>query len=164
MFTEFEKMSSHSRIWIYQTDRELSEKESNVVAYTLKNALQDWAAHGAPLVGSFTIEFKRFIIIALDPSHNEASGCSIDSSTKWLKELGQQLNIDFFDRSQAYLEGKEIKTFNIFQAKKSVESGLITENTLVFNNNLPELASLLSQWKIPASKTYLAKYFISEAV
>lgn len=164
MYTEFEKMSSHSRIWIYQTDRELSEKESNVVAYTLKNSLNDWAAHGAPLTGSFSIEYKRFVIIALDPSFNDASGCSIDSSTKWLKELGLQLNIDFFDRSQTYFDGLEIKSFSIFQAKKAVESGLILQDSIVFNNNIPLLSSLMTSWKIPASKTYLNKYFISEAV
>ncbi|MDZ7936146.1 MAG: hypothetical protein U5M51_14505 [Emticicia sp.] len=50
---------------------------------------------------------------------NAASGCSIDASTRWFKELGDALNIDFFDRSQAYFEGDEIKTFSIFSVEKS---------------------------------------------
>ena len=33
------------------------------------------------------------------------------------EDLGEKMNIDFFDRQQAYLDGDEIKTFSVFQAK-----------------------------------------------
>ncbi len=161
MYQDFEKMSVHSRIWIYQTDRLLTAKEENISSYFLKNAIENWAAHGEPLLASFKIEYNRFVIIAADDAHHAPSGCSIDASTRWLKELGEQLNIDFFDRSLAYLDGKEIKTVEVFKLKNAIENGLLTSESLVFNNStIQSISQLISAWKIPAFKLpFLSKYF-----
>ena len=103
---------------------------------------------------------NRFVIIALDQSFNDASGCSIDASTHWFKELGEALNVDFFDRSQAYLEGNEIKTFSVFQAKKAVESELVSPETIIFNNNtLATLSDLSNKWQIKAVDAPTLKRF-----
>jgi hypothetical protein len=121
MYQDFDKMSAHSRVWIYQADRNLSAKEENMAAYFLKNAIQSWTAHGATLLASAQILESRFIVIALDENENMASGCSIDASTHWIKELGTNLGLDFFDRSLTYVEGKEIKSIAIFGAKAAIQ-------------------------------------------
>lgn len=159
MYQEFDKMPIQSRVWIYQADRNLSAKEENITAYFLKNAIQDWAAHGAPLLGSASVQEGRFVIIALDENQNMASGCSIDTSTHWLKELGAQLNVDFFDRSIAYLDDTDVKTVPVFKIKGAVESGLITAETVVFNNNIMGLQEFRSNWKTTADKLpFLARH------
>jgi len=163
MYQDFDKMSAHSRVWIYQADRNLSAKEENMAAYFLKNAIQNWTAHGVTLLASAQILESRFIIIALDENENIASGCSIDSSTHWVKELGSNLGIDFFDRSLAYVEGKEIKSIPIFSAKAAILEGKIQSNSTVFNNSVTTLQALSASWKIPANQlTYIKRYFQKE--
>lgn len=160
MYVDFDKIPQNARIWVYQTNRQLTDNEANTIENYLKPAVNQWAAHGASLLASAKVLHNRFVIIALDQSFNEASGCSIDASTRWFKELGDTLNIDFFDRSQAYLDGAEIKTFSVFQSKKAVESGLISPDTLIFNNvNLSILGDLANKWQIKAIEAPTLKRF-----
>lgn len=165
MFLDFDKMPINSRIWIYQADRQLTANESNKAAYFLKNSLENWGAHGTPLAASFKIEYERFIIIALDENIAQASGCSIDSSTHWLKELGQQFDIDFFDRSLSFFQDKEIKTVSVFQLKKAVEEGILKSDTVVFDNTCTKFTDLINKWKVTADNfKFTSKYFKAIAV
>ncbi|UTA67498.1 hypothetical protein [Emticicia sp. 21SJ11W-3] len=161
MYISFEQLPQSARIWIYQANRTLTDNEVSLVETTLQPVVTKWAAHGTALLASVKVLLNRFVIIALDESQYEASGCSIDASTRWFKELGEQLNVDFFDRSQAYLDGSEIKTFSIFQPKKAIESGLIAADTVVFvnNNHIQTLADLSTNWQIKASESYLKRFF-----
>jgi hypothetical protein len=165
MYVDFDKISQNARIWVYQTNRQLTDNEANTIKNYLKPAVNQWAAHGASLLASAKVLHNRFVIIALDQSFNEASGCSIDASTRWFKELGEALNVDFFDRSQAYFEGNEIKTFSVFQSKKAVESGLVSPDTIIFNNvTLSILSDLNSKWQMKAIDAPTLKRFFVNTV
>ncbi|KPM48196.1 hypothetical protein [Jiulongibacter sediminis] len=165
MFKDFDQMTVHSRVWVYQSDRLMTAKEENMVAYALKTTLEQWNAHGEDLLGSVKVQDGHFVIIAVDESHKLPSGCSIDSSVAWLKKLGEEMNINFFDRSWAFLSDNEIKTIPPFELKKAVENGLIKPDTLIYNSNAVQtIAQLHSNWKIPAAKSpFLARYFRVEA-
>ena len=166
MYIDFDKIPQDARIWVYQSNRQLTDNEANTIESYLKPAVNQWAAHGASLLASAKVLHNQFVIIALDQSFNEASGCSIDASTRWFKELGEALNVDFFDRSQAYLDGNEIKTFSVFQSKKSVESGLISPDTIIFNNiTLSTVGDLSSKWQIKAiDAPTLRRFFAKDLV
>ncbi len=160
MYIDFNKIPQNARVWVYQANRQLTDNEIVMINNYLKPAVGQWAAHGASLLASAKVLHNRFVLIVLDEIQNEASGCSIDASTRWFKDLGEQLNIDFFDRSQAYLEGNEIKTFSVFQAKKAVESGLVSPETIIFNNNtLATLSDLSNKWQIKAVDAPTLKRF-----
>jgi hypothetical protein len=162
MYIDFETLHPESRVWIYQANRPLSESETVFISDYLKSSVANWAAHGVPLQGSFKIESGRFVVVAADESFNNPSGCSIDASTHWFKDLGQTLNIDFFDRSQAYVEDQELKFFPILQGKKQVESGLINADTLLINNMVTDLRSYYEKRMIKASESHLKRFFINQ--
>ncbi len=61
MFVDFQSLPNTSRIWIYQADRSISESESEFIQNYLSQAIDKWAAHGAPLTASFKISHQRFI-------------------------------------------------------------------------------------------------------
>jgi hypothetical protein len=160
MHHSFEKMPPSSRIWIYQANRNISESELQTISSVLTTKMEVWAAHGASLLSAFKIFHNRFIVIALDENQNAASGCSIDASTHWFKELGQQLNINFFDRSIAYLIDNEIHTVDLLGIKKAVSEELINADTIIFNNLVNTLIDFEQNWKMQASKSWLKKYFV----
>ncbi len=89
MHENFDKMPATSRIWIYQASRNVSESEIQTISSVLDIKMEAWAAHGAALLSAFKIFHNRFVVIALDENQNAASGCSIDASTHWFKELGK---------------------------------------------------------------------------
>ena len=88
MYIDFDKIPQDARIWVYQTNRQLTDNEASTIENYLKPAVNQWAAHGASLLASAKVLHNHFVIIALDQNMNAASGCSIDASTRWFKELG----------------------------------------------------------------------------
>jgi hypothetical protein len=159
MWVNFEELPKSSRIWIYQANRDFSEIEQGTISEILKQGISNWNAHGAPLLGSFKFENNRFLIIGLDEHQNAASGCSIDSSTKWIKQINERFNIDFFDRSLIYLENGELQICSIFGVKKAISEGKIKPTTTIFNNQITLLSQLEDKWKIKAENSFYNRFF-----
>ena len=90
---------------------------------------------------------------------NAASGCSIDDSVRTLKKLGEELNIDFFDRTLvAFKNQEEVITIPISDLKKKFEEGVWNSRQLVFNNLVSTKGELSQGWLVPAGSTWLKRY------
>jgi hypothetical protein len=159
MFVAFESLPENSRVWLYQTDRELTEAESETVSEFLKSNIESWLTHGMPMKGSFKILHSRILLIAADVNFQNPSGCSIDSSTRWLKELGLSLNVDFFDRSIGYYKDQDLYFFPFFDAKKKVASGDVTSDTKIINQQVKSIKDLSGCLTIPARESFLKRHF-----
>ena len=159
MLIPFNKMPDYARVWVYQTDRNLSDAEVQYIQQTLDFQINNWAAHGAALVGTAKVLHKRFVIVSVDENHNQASGCSIDASTNWLKNLGAELNLNFFDRSVAYVQADEIKTVEMLKIKALVAEGILTPDTLIFNNLVPNMGEFRKAWNVSAGESWMKRYF-----
>lgn len=159
MFTPFIQLPSHSRIWIYQTNRPLSSEEEKIISSVLSEFCSQWSAHGKPLTTSFKIELGHFLILSVDEKTAGASGCSIDGSVRVLKNLGQQLTIDFFDRSKvAFLLEGEIRLFPLHELSTLFKSATLKASSTTFNNLVSDKETFEKAWKTSAEKTWLTKY------
>ena len=156
MYLPIEKMPDHSRVWVYQANRPFSASETQAIENYLTPALTQWAAHGAGLNASFEIRFQQVIVIAVDETINAASGCSIDASTRWFKEMGAALGIDFFDRSTAIVEGDEVSLLPLTALKNSP---LLTPSKDVIPLQTESLGAYRSGWLQRADTTWLKRYF-----
>ena len=105
----FPQLASDSRVWVYQSNRAFSENEKVQLTEAFKVFVDSWAAHGSKLVADATIIGDYFVVLAVDEKIAMASGCSIDSSVKFIKTIGQQFNIDFFNRLKLVVQ-KENET------------------------------------------------------
>lgn len=160
MFVPFEKIPSHSRLWIYQANRQLSEVEKTVAEQRLKSFTENWKAHNHPLKASYKIELGRFILLAVDEDLNDASGCSIDSSVEVIRSLEKDLHIILLDRSSvAYRKNGFIQLSSFKNIKEEIKLGNITPETIVFNNTINQVAELNREWQKPAKDTWLKRFF-----
>lgn len=149
------------RIWIYQSNRELTLKETEQLKSRLSNFTNQWAAHGKQLAARSEIRFNRFVILFLNEQMEAASGCSIDSSVRFLKEIERDLQIDLFDRMQiAFFQGDEISAVSKEQFENLIQEGKINENTIVFDNTVANSDELSSRWQVPMKDSWHAKVFI----
>jgi len=98
----FPDLAPDSRIWIYTSDRVLTEEESNSIREQLELFVQKWSTHGSSMKAYSDVLLERFIVIAADEKYLAASGCSIDSSVRFIKEIGVEFKINFFDRMKVY--------------------------------------------------------------
>lgn len=159
MLIPFDNMPDHARVWVYQTNKNLTDLEVHNVEQFLKNQINAWAAHGADLAGSVQVLYNRFVIVTVDEMQNQVSGCSIDASTRWLKDLGAELTIDFFDRSVAFLKNNELQTAEIGKIKSLVTDEILTPETLIFNNLVSNIQEFKNNWNVKASDCWMKRYF-----
>jgi hypothetical protein len=159
MLIPFDEMPDYARIWVYQANKNLSETEVDFIQQHLENQVNQWAAHGAALVGAIQVLHNRFVVVAVDEMQNQASGCSIDASTRWLKDLGADMNIDFFDRSVAFVHDNEIKTVEMLKIKTLVAEGILTPETLIFNNLVSNMGEFKNAWQVSAINSWVKRYF-----
>ncbi|HET7361903.1 MAG TPA: ABC transporter ATPase [Salinimicrobium sp.] len=160
MLIPFQELPDTSRIWIYQASRSLSEEELKEINSRLEDFIEQWAAHGSDLKASFEIKYKRFIIIALDQEITAASGCSIDASVHFIKELEKDYDIDLLDKMNvSYKQGEFIAYKPLADFRKMAKARAVSPKTIVFNNLLNNKAEYLSDWEVPASESWHKRFF-----
>ena len=54
MYTEFNRMSEGSRVWVYPAERNLSAQEKEEILRSSKDFVQKWTAHNMELHASGT--------------------------------------------------------------------------------------------------------------
>lgn len=160
MFLPFDQLPKSARVWIYQSSRDLTDSEIESITEELTSFCNGWVAHGAGLKSSFQILYNRFIVIAVDEGYNMATGCSIDSSVNQIKLLENKYGLNFMDRTQiAFLIDNELYIESLSAIKNKVNEGVISSDTKTFNNLVETVGDFDAEWMIPASNSWLKRYF-----
>ncbi|RJE71896.1 hypothetical protein [Reichenbachiella sp. MSK19-1] len=160
MIVPFDQLPDNARVWIYQADRILNTEDVQTITEESNRFLEGWAAHGAALKSSFKILHNKFLIVSVDESFNQASGCSIDASVGLVKTLEQKLKLSFFNRSQVcFIINDEVFESTITEIKSLIQKGKINRETLTFNNLVPTIKGLQEDWVVPAEDSWLKRYF-----
>ncbi|MFY0593164.1 hypothetical protein [Roseivirga sp.] len=164
MLSPFENLSAKARIWIYQADRRIDQKEEQTILSGAEKFITEWAAHGQSLLASAAVFHGYFLVIATDENFNLASGCSIDSSFRFVQQLGGELQIDFFQRTNiAFSVNGEVKLIPMSKIKEEVAQGNITNESFFFDNNIGDKSELEDKWLVRADKSWLKRYFQTSA-
>lgn len=160
MFVPFEEMPKSSRIWIYQSDRKLSDEETAEVDKTIKEFVEGWVAHSTPLRASYVIKYNRFVILAVDQEYHPASGCSIDSSVKVIQDLESKFKVDLLDKMNVtYKTGEFIAHKSLIDFKKMAKEKAVNANTIVFNNLVNTIEEFEDFWEVPAAESWHSRFF-----
>lgn len=156
MLIPFKELPDHSKIWIYQSDKKLTEGDIEWLKIQTNSFLTQWTAHGQALKAGFEVRYNRFIIIGLDEGVGNASGCSIDASVNFMTRIGQKLDIDFFNRSLIALliDGNTyLEELNKIKSGKTVKE--VKPSTIIFNNLVSNKGELESKWMISVSESWI---------
>ncbi|AYA38031.1 hypothetical protein D3Y59_13870 [Hymenobacter oligotrophus] len=161
MFVPFHELPPSARIWIYQASRPLTEAELAAVQPALRQFSEAWTSHGRELRASAEFRHRQFLVIGLDEAVADASGCSIDSSVRFVRELEAALGLQLLAKEQLAFLGPEgqVQLFNRRDLKQAVADGALQPNSLYFDNTISQRGALEAGWPAPASATWLARYF-----
>lgn len=123
------------RVWIYPIDKELDLEQIGLVNAAINSFVSQWTAHSTPLKAYAEIWNNRFIVLAVDESHYSASGCSIDSSVRFITELGQKFNFDPFNRMKFYVlsDDQRAQGFDLDAFKLGYSNQVLKDETNVFD-------------------------------
>jgi hypothetical protein len=154
------EFSSHSRVWVYQSDRKLTADETVQIQMHMDNFTRSWTAHNNQLKAKAEIRYNRFLVLIVDESQAGASGCSIDKSVNFMKQLEQEFGINLFDRfNLAYRDGEEVISVPRHQFEELLKSGTINTETIVFNNLAQNVAELETKWEVPFKDSWHIQLF-----
>ncbi len=154
------QFSEHSRVWIYQSDKELNDAQATRVATLLNNFATQWTAHNHQLKAKAEVRYNRFLVLIVDETQAGASGCSIDKSANFMKALEQEFNINLFDRFNfAYRDGEKVLSAPRHEFEEMLKSGKINRDTIVFNNLVQDLQQLETKWEVPFKDSWHQQLF-----
>lgn len=160
MYIPFDQLPPHARLWIYQADRPLTDAEQAEIKPLLERFATEWSSHGTGLQASARLLHNQFLVLANNESATAASGCSIDKSVSFVRELEERFGVSFFDRTRlAFLQGDEVKLVGMSELKEKVASGEINEHTLYFDTLVNNYGDLQEAWPRPARNSWLSRYF-----
>lgn len=151
-----EGFAPESRVWVYQSNRLFSLSEALEIEEQLNKFSAEWRSHGAKVNAYANLFFGQFIVLMADETEASVSGCSTDSSVRFIKELGDQYKVDFFNRTNlAFIIRDKIQLLPLNQLSYAFENGFISEDTLLFNNVVQNRSELENNWIIPIKHSWL---------
>jgi len=154
------QFSEHSRVWVYQSDKELTDEQASGLLGLLNKFAAEWTAHNHQLKAKAEVRYNRFLILIVDESQAGASGCSIDKSVNFMKGIEREFGINLFDRFNfAYRDGEKVLSAPRYEFEKLLKSGRIGSDTIVFNNLVPTLADLETKWEVPFKESWHPQLF-----
>lgn len=149
-------LPNHARVWVYTSNRVFTDTEGQEIETAGKEFVDSWKVHGSALEADFKILHNRFIVIAADEQVAGVSGCGIDSSVRFVTEAEKRYGVVLLDKlNLGYRDGSgEIKVLPMMDFQNKMDSGEITENTVVFNNLVESLGEMRASWETPLVESW----------
>ncbi len=148
-----------ARVWVYQSPIPIDEEKVGEVNQHLERFAEKWTSHNRALHAAAGLLHDRFLVLVVNEANAEASGCSIDSSVRFIQQLNQHYGVDFMDRLHfAYLDNDKVKVLHKDEFAQEYERGAISDETLVFDNLVRTKADFIGQWVKPLSESWMKRF------
>ncbi|MBV7440302.1 hypothetical protein KRX57_02630 [Weeksellaceae bacterium TAE3-ERU29] len=148
-----------SRLWVFMGDRSFDENELGFIKEVFSEFMSQWNTHGAKLKADFEIINNQFIVVIADQSSIVASGCSIDSLTRYIKLIEQKINVSLTNRMLiGYEDSGKIEVSNLLEFKGKIKSNEITPDTIIYDNSVSSLFDFREKWCLPLKDSWAKRF------
>ncbi len=154
------QFSTNSRVWVYQSDKKLTDTVVKQIQDRLDAFTTQWTAHNNQLKAKGEVRYNRFLVLIVDETQAGASGCSIDKSVHFMQGLEKEFGINLFDRfNLAYRQADEVLSLPRHGFEDLLKNGTINTNTIVYNNLVQNLTELETKWEVPFKDSWHIQLF-----
>ena len=155
----FETLPDAARVWIFGSDRPLTEAGTTALLKGVDEHLTGWKAHGEPLTVGSQLRDGRFLVVAVDQSTAGATGCSIDGLFRVLQGLEATVGANLGGGGRVFYRGAEsvVQATTRDQLASLVTSGAITKDTVVFDTSITDLGKFRSAFEKRAKESWIAE-------
>jgi hypothetical protein len=148
------------RVWTFIISKTLSKEELNSLNELGNKFVLGWTAHEQQLTASFEIIGDKIIVVKVNENVTEASGCSIDKLTRFIKETEKLFSIELLNRLLvAYKTNTGIEIVHSSKIKELLAENKISENTIVYNTSVSNQKEF-NNWEQELKNTWLSKYLV----
>ncbi len=122
-----------SRVWIYGGNKLIADEYILDINDEIADFTKSWSSHGIPIKATGAL------------MHN--SGCSIDTSVQFIRDIGNRYDVDFFNRMIFhYLKDNQPRIIEARDLPEAVQKGEISESTLFFDNLVDTKKKFQEEW------------------
>jgi len=153
----FESLPDSSRVWVFGSDKLLTEEGTKALLAGVDAHLADWKAHGAPLTVGREWRDGRFLVVAVDQSTAGASGCSIDGLFRVLQQLERQAGASLVGGGRVFYRDDHgvVQSASRDEIATLAHSGAISKDTVVFDTTLTDLGAWRTHFEQRAKKSWV---------
>ena len=152
-------MPAHARVWVYKSAIPFSATQRAVIEERGAAFAGSWATHGTSLFAAVEMLNDHFVVLTVDERRMMASGCSIDSSVKFIQKLENELGLQLTDRMVVlYEKDGAISTCRVSEVEEMLKKGEVTGDTIVFDDLVSTKADLDTRFRTPLRNTWMARY------
>lgn len=137
-----EQFPDLARVWVFTADKAIAENERAAALQPVSRFLEQWATHGKALTATAVWLNAWQLAIVLDETKTGASGCSIDALTRFMRELGEHLSVNWFDRMKILIHNDGTDQLIAFSSLGEFP------NALVYDALVQHLGELRKGWPV----------------
>ena len=155
MHVNFDNLPDNSRVWIYQSNRIFSKTELDSISGDLSEFLSGWTAHNHNLEAGYEIPYNRFIVLGVNQQITQASGCSIDTSVRFIQDLEARYEVTLLDKMNVtFKQGDFFAHIPLNEFVKLAKAKSVSKDTIVFNNLVDTKSDYRLFWEVPARDSW----------
>jgi hypothetical protein len=156
----FTALPDSARIWVFGSDRPVQGAAADTLLAAVDRFLSEWRAHGVPLYCAREWRDDRFLVIGVDVTQENASGCSIDGLFRTLHGLEREIGARLLGGGRVFYRSNgstEVASREEFE--QLVGRGEVTTETPVFDTSLTSAADWRARFEQPAGKGWTKAFF-----
>ena len=148
-----------ARVWVFGGANEVPAPAADRLLRAVDEFLDQWHAHGSPLVCARDWRDNRFLSVGVDQSTAGASGCSIDGMFRTLSRLESELGTTMLGGGRVYYRDAD-GTVHATTRKAFNElgrDGRVGPDTRVFDTALTTAAGWRDAFERPVRESWHAE-------
>jgi hypothetical protein len=152
---EYIEYPDNAKVWIYQSSKHLEKDEIDYLKVQLDNFISTWESHGNLVKATFEVLHDVFVVLFVDEQGDRMCGTAQDNSIKLMKQLGEELEVDFLNRMiQSYQKDGKVKIVEMNEFSTLLANNEIDENTTVYNNMVTTKIDFDKNWEVPLKNSW----------
>lgn len=155
---QFSELPDNARVWVFGSDRPLKGAIADSMLAEVDSYLDQWKAHGFPLRAAREWRDDRFLVIGIDPTVEQASGCSIDGLFRTLQQLQKTIGVQLVGGGRVFYRDDSGATQSVARDEFSslTSTGRIGPKTPVFDTSVTKLDDWRARFERPLSESWAA--------
>lgn len=154
----FQDLPPVARVWVFASDRPLRDKDSALLLREVDLFLAQWRAHGHALRCARDWRDDHFLAIGVDPTAEQASGCSLDGLFRGLQTLERVLKTRLVAGGRIFY--RDAAGSARLAPRPDIDAlaaaGALTPKTPVFDLSVTAAADYRARFERPAAETWVA--------
>ena len=159
-FPRLSQMPSQARLWLYMTDRPLTDEEADLLLHRVDAFMETWSSHGRQVLGAAEFAEHRVLGLAAVVREGDISGCGIDKSVHVLEGIGESVGFGIEGGLQIHYRARDgvIQSTTRSEFRRLVQEGMVDGETPVFDLSVTRVGDL-RRLELPLRESWHARAF-----